>query len=179
MKMKNIYWLGLSCMLLALTACGGGDGPVVEPPEPPVPLPELESPKDLVVSVKEAKKVVVEWVGDETATSYEVEMAGRTVELEGTSCGMYVRENTDYTWKVRAIRGDESTEWVTGPPFKTLVYDDPRIDWIGYWNIGDWKLTVDVSDVPVPLDDIMNFIPEELINAIMDAIHLKMTTPEE
>ncbi|MDL2319766.1 hypothetical protein LJC45_01390 [Alistipes sp. OttesenSCG-928-B03] len=178
MKLKNIYMLGLSCIFLALAACSD-DPETPAPPTPPEPLPELAAPKDPIVSVKQAKKVVVEWVGDETATSYEVELGGRTIELEGTSCGMYVNENTDYTWKVRAIRGEESSEWVAGPPFKTLVYNDPRIDWIGYWKVSTWELAIDATGVSIPMDEIMRFIPEDVINAILDMVEFKLSPADE
>lgn len=168
------------CTLFTLAACSDDKKDPVEPEIPPTPLPELAMPKDPVVSVRQARVVVVEWVGDETATSYEVEMAGQTVELEGTSCGMYVKADTEYTWRVRAIRGEETTGWVVGPPFKTLVYDDPRIDWLGQWKVGEWKLTADVGGVAISLDEqIQELLPEEILNAIQNTIRFTLTAPEE
>lgn len=169
----------MSLLLVAATACKDDSNDPVDPDPLPPPLPELTKPVNPVVSVKQARMVVVEWEGDETATSYQVELGDRQVELEGTSCGVYVTEDTDYTWRVRALRDEEVTDWVDGPPFRTLVYEDPRNEWTGYWNVDEWDLKVDVSGISVPLDDLMEMLPQELIDAILENLEFKLTTPDE
>jgi hypothetical protein len=182
MKRKSIYCLGLALMAVAAASCGE-DLPTTTRPVPPVPpvveLPPLEQPKDPVVSVRQARMAVVEWVGDTPATSYQVEMNGRVEELEGTSYGSRLTEETDYAWRVRAIRDSDTTAWVAGPPFRTMVYEDPRTEWVGYWNIGQWELGAEVSGMPVPLDQLWDILPQQIVTSIFDAATFKLTTPEE
>ncbi|MDR1755349.1 MAG: hypothetical protein LBR65_00070 [Culturomica sp.] len=180
--MKSIYGWGL-LLLLATTACKDDPAePVV--PEPPVPpLPALAKPKNLSVAMEQAKMVVVMWEGDTTATSYQVQLADQLIELEGTSCGVQVTEQTPYTWMVRAIRRADTTDWVLGPGFTTPEYDDLREEWIGYWGVDTWDLKVEIlsriGTVNVPLDDFMAILPQDVVDTFLESASFKLSIPVE
>lgn len=183
MKRRIIYFSGLLALAVAMAACSEDPKmPVIpiKPVEPEKPLPALTTPSNTAVILRNARSAVVEWRGDETATGYEVEMAGEKAIVKGTTFGKYLYDDTDYTWRVRAIRGSDTTAWVAGPAFRTLTYDDPRGPWIGDWTVGDdYVLKADISGTDVPLDEITNILPADMIQTILAVATMRLSAAPE
>jgi hypothetical protein len=68
--------------------------------------------------------VILTWEG--TTDSYEIEIGG-TTKAVGTDIVTIngLLQDTEYTWKVRAIEGELTSEWVDGPTFTTELREIP------------------------------------------------------
>ncbi|MDP2885747.1 MAG: fibronectin type III domain-containing protein, partial [Ignavibacteria bacterium] len=87
-------------------------------------------PTNPQVSGVTSTTATLSWSGTESGADYEIDLAGgsgnvnikdkeKTATLTGLSPG------TNYTWKVRTVKGNKSSEWVDGPSFSTTGSPPP------------------------------------------------------
>ncbi len=182
--MKKLLAGALAIFALAIVSCDTVDE-FVPPYVPSVDggeLPALNVPKSLSIAVNEGRWVVLAWTGDETATRYEVEVSPqggetRTLPTESTSVGFYdLADVTNHTWRVRAKRGEEFSEWVVGTAFTTKTFTDPRTDYIGSWRLNGeaWDLGANFStsgmlgqSSDIDLSQLEEMLPIDILNELI------------
>ena len=183
--MKKLLAGALGIFALAMISCGETVDEFVPPYVPPTDggeLPALNAPKSLSLAANEGRWVVLAWTGDDTATAYEVEVTpqggeARTLQTESTSMGFYdLADVTNYTWRVRAKRGNDSSEWVVGTGFTTKPFTDPRTDYIGLWRLDGqaWDVAASLSTsgilsqtMDLDLSQIEELLPIDIINELV------------
>ena len=121
--MKNFTKL-LSIMLLACGVMCISCKPDPEPEpgtKPTNPNPTtVAAPTNLNVTDITLESAKLTWTG--TGTSYELQVGTTTYTSTSTSYSLTgLQENTEYTWKVRAKKGNDFSAWTNGTKFKTAA----------------------------------------------------------
>ena len=168
MKTRWIHILGILFLTSLFVGCSDDNENEPEVPDPGTETPEaLVAPSDLRVASYTYNSAILLWKGN--ADKYEIRFnEGEAMELEGTSFGTEsLQRETDYNWEVRGIRGEESTQWVKGEPFKTPAYVDPRERWCGEWMSQNWGLALYFSGKEISLDDFIPELPEGTLNELL------------
>ncbi len=111
--MKKIYlFVGICALMLGLmTSCKP------DPVEPET----LPAPAGLEIGTLTATSAELSWDAVAGAEKYKVVIdSEEPVEVTATSyTAQSLTAETDYTWKVQAVKGDVVSEWTAGPGFKT------------------------------------------------------------
>jgi hypothetical protein len=78
----------------------------------------LAAPTNLTVSSVTGNSAVLSWTSD--ATSFEIKVGDATYTSNANSYTLEnLLQNTTYSWSVKAVKEDISSEWVNGPDFVT------------------------------------------------------------
>ena len=115
--LKSLWAVATVGVVLSISSCG--DKPKDTPVSPPTNLS--------VTDITETSAKLL-WSG--TADSYEILLSSQhvtDVPFTSTTNSCLVTnltENTPYSWKVRAKKGDKYSDWVTGPNFTTVQIPD-------------------------------------------------------
>jgi hypothetical protein len=90
-------------------------------PDTKTPEPVLNDPAGLTVGTLTATSAELSWTGVETAEKYNVEIGGMdAVEVaEAAYEATGLTAETEYTWRVQAVKGDLKSKWVSGKSFTT------------------------------------------------------------
>ena len=111
----------LSIMLLVcgLMCISCKPDPDTEPGPNPNPT-TVAAPTNLNVTDISLESAKLTWTG--IGTSYELQVGTTTYTSTSTSYNVTgLQENTEYTWKVRARKGDDFSAWTNGHKFKTAA----------------------------------------------------------
>ncbi|MDR2131161.1 MAG: fibronectin type III domain-containing protein [Odoribacteraceae bacterium] len=143
----------------------------------------LNAPRELQVTSTTYNSALLLWEGDTTALYHDVCIPGvDTLSVVSfSSCGIDgLEQNTTYTWKVRARRGETVTAWVDGPTFKTEIYDDARGPWVGEWySDGKWTGSVTLYGNTIPYEQFSSYLPDTLRPGTMGTIDVTIELAEE
>lgn len=157
MRYSFLSILMIASAFVAFNGCSDSNDPDTDPENP---LEPLEKPYNLGIDSISHETAMFHWEGN--SDLYEVEVSGMpSVDYEGTAFGIDgLKKLTDYTWRVRAKRGDEVTDWVEGLSFKTTEFIDVRDKWVGTWYGDNMDLSVMISGIRLTLQDIFPNLPE-------------------
>ena len=79
---------------------------------------KVDAPTKL--SVTDVTEISANFTWKGSADSYEIEVGSKTYNQKGTSLSLIdLTDGTKYTWKVRAKKGSEYSDWVDGSDFTT------------------------------------------------------------
>ena len=116
---------------------------------------DVNTPADLSVTNVTETTAKLTWTG--TADSYEILLTSQSaaemsfsISTTTNSCLVTnLTENTLYTWKIRAKRGKNYSEWVSGTSFTTAKGTPDAHQIVGTWNYETVSLKEIVCDNPV------------------------------
>jgi hypothetical protein len=184
MKINKILWFTIVPLALLLASCGG-DEPAGEDPNKGGNEEEevsLTAPSQLKVLTFTHNSVIVSWQGDTNALAYDVHVSGKdTLAVESISCGVDdLQPDTPYTWQVRARRGQVKTAWVTGPGFRTEVYNNVVSPWAGEWYSQGWSGSVDILGMNVPYSQFGDQMPDDFdLEALVQSMEVTIEEADE
>jgi hypothetical protein len=106
-KISRLYGISLAlCGLICFFSCDKNE------------TETLAVPTNLTVSSIIDKSAVLSWTSD--ATSFEIKVGNQTYTSSANSYALEnLTPNTTYSWSVKAVKEDISSEWVNGPDFVT------------------------------------------------------------
>lgn len=111
------------------------------------------------------------WTAGGDTDKYIVDFNGTEREVKTTH---YIVSNTltpstNYTWRVRAVKGDDMSDWVDGVEFTTLAAPDLSA-WKGLWENGEIGGEIELKtgffgNFSIPLKQILANAPTEEVSA--------------
>jgi hypothetical protein len=106
-KISRLYGISLAlCGLICFSSCNKDE------------TETLATPTNLTVSSVTGNSAVLSWTSD--ATSFEIKVGDATYTSSANSYSLEdLSQNTTYSWSVKAVKGDISSEWVNGLDFVT------------------------------------------------------------
>jgi hypothetical protein len=109
-KISRLYGISLAlCGLVCFFSCDKDEKKETE---------TLAAPTNLTVSSVTDNSAVLSWTSD--AASFEIKVGDQTHTSSVSSYALAnLSPNTTYSWSVKAVKGDISSEWVNGPDFVT------------------------------------------------------------
>jgi hypothetical protein len=110
-RISRLYGISLAlCGLVCFSSCDKDDKNETE---------TLAAPTGLTVSSITSNSVVLSWTSD--AASFEVKVGNQVYTSSAKSYALDgLSPNTTYSWSVKAVKGDISSEWAAGSDFVTL-----------------------------------------------------------